>query len=131
MTNQSTTENAAPGGTGAADCSASEYELTSEEMQEAEAVVEEMGSDPDAIAFELVWRRHHMPERIGARGAEGSAMRDAIEAVKRDNWKARYETLVAAIIDDNESFIAGIDCQDYSPMDAIDDYRARLLAKID
>lgn len=49
-----------------------EYKLTAEEMQEAEAVMEEMGNDPDAIAYELVWRRHHIPnDRL--HGREGSA----------------------------------------------------------
>jgi hypothetical protein len=35
------------------------HKLTAEQMDQANMVLEEMGTDPDAIAFELVWRRHN------------------------------------------------------------------------
>lgn len=36
-----------------------DYKLNADEMREVETVMEEMGNDPDSIAYELVWRRHH------------------------------------------------------------------------
>ena len=36
----------------------SKYKLDMGQMAEVETVLEEMGNDPDSIAFELVWRRN-------------------------------------------------------------------------